>query len=493
MKNSLIILVNSIVILFAISINIRNEIENTTSYLESNLSIIKSSLLTLAYRNERYAKYISLAVNNNNNQLGQSLVTVHHYPELNEFGFNRGQYKDNLLNGTLVGIGEPSPSALTDTFIFPTIDDLWAEKHHLNINYNYYYVSYLNEYFYVSSKYTSTFFKLPPNIFETQDYNEQRSYYKSEKELKKGFYFSQPYIDIVTKQKIFSIKSPIYSNDKIIGDIGVDVPLTSITSAITLPKALHSSIFIYLDAMSTQQEIILRKGLHIFWPIIDVQKTIDDFLHIHAEVDIRYVLRSAAPNIALVLILIILLNYLMMRVERHKIQQQTYKKEARTDLLTGLYNRRVLSSIVVNLIEQCRISYNAVSLIVIDANGFKAINDNYGHDIGDAALKHISSQIFLLSRSTDICIRLGGDEFCLILPYVTQAQALKLASRLESSISITRFCHHDIYTSITTSCTQIQADETIDNALIRADKQLYKNKRNRYKANKKTEKSHQDK
>lgn len=276
---------------------------------------------------------------------------------------------------------------------------------------------------------------------------------------------------------VITIKSPVFSaKDIIIGDVGVDIPVKSLMRAITLPNDFKQYLNIYLYDDIKKQTITLYDGKRSYLPWINMNRQINDTLSIHAEISSWYILYSSIQDISLIIVLIIALNYMYSLLKMHKAQKNEYKIEAYTDSLTGLYNRRIIKSSVMPLLQEAKDTHSPVSFIIIDANDFKIINDNYGHDVGDMALKHIANQIFALSRSSDICIRLGGDEFCIVLPNTTIGQAHSLSRRLELAVYGIKFYSQKITTTITTSCVQYDGEETLEETFARADKILYNNK-----------------
>lgn len=106
-----------------------------------------------------------------------------------------------------------------------------------------------------------------------------------------------------------------------------------------------------------------------------------------------------------------------------------------TDPLTGLHNRRYLDRRLNEEIA-CALRYRQpLSCLFVDADHFKQINDNHGHAAGDAVLREISSRIRSCLRSSDIAVRYGGEEFCLILPQTALLDAKRLAERIRLKIA----------------------------------------------------------
>ncbi len=102
---------------------------------------------------------------------------------------------------------------------------------------------------------------------------------------------------------------------------------------------------------------------------------------------------------------------------------------SQTDELTGLTNRRSFFKRANSQLEVAKADGNPIALLVIDADYFKQLNDTYGHATGDAALKFISEKLEYGFRQRDLACRLGGEEFAVLLPGLTQQQAESLATR----------------------------------------------------------------
>jgi diguanylate cyclase (GGDEF)-like protein len=148
------------------------------------------------------------------------------------------------------------------------------------------------------------------------------------------------------------------------------------------------------------------------------------------------------------------------------------------DSLTGLYNRRFYDQKIKAEFRRSRRNLTPLSLVIIDIDHFKSVNDTYGHLVGDNCLISLAVKIKqCLSRSTDVGCRYGGEEFCLILPETTEAGALAFAEELrqkvENSISIT----DEKQLSLTVSCgvsTYLHEEmATPEDLFSAADKALY--------------------
>lgn len=122
------------------------------------------------------------------------------------------------------------------------------------------------------------------------------------------------------------------------------------------------------------------------------------------------------------------------------LQQKILEKNAQleslsqTDDLTNLYNRRVLERELSRELRRSQRYGGEFSLMMLDVDHFKALNDTEGHAVGDQALINIAKLIQREARNTDFCIRYGGDEFMILMSNTNAAQALKIGSRVRLSV-----------------------------------------------------------
>ena len=108
---------------------------------------------------------------------------------------------------------------------------------------------------------------------------------------------------------------------------------------------------------------------------------------------------------------------------------------AARDRLTGLYNRRLFEEHLDVAVARARRSGEELSLLVVDLDGLKRINDLGGHTAGDEALQALAEALSTTTRATDVACRLGGDEFAVILPGSTPTDALLVAERAQKRLA----------------------------------------------------------
>lgn len=119
--------------------------------------------------------------------------------------------------------------------------------------------------------------------------------------------------------------------------------------------------------------------------------------------------------------------------------QQHLEYQTQIDSLTGLFNRRAFESKIEEEFERAKRYHKPLSLLILDIDNFKSINDTYGHHGGDAALVKISETLRDKTRQSDFPCRYGGEEFVLILPETDQGSAFQVASKIHEEIRSCRY------------------------------------------------------
>ena len=128
------------------------------------------------------------------------------------------------------------------------------------------------------------------------------------------------------------------------------------------------------------------------------------------------------------------------------------KELAHTDELTGLINRRSFFQSAENMLNEAKEDDAVLSLLVIDADYFKQLNDTYGHATGDAALQFITEQLNGCVRKSDLVCRLGGEEFAVLLPDLAEIEAEKLGIRILERIASRPMFWDDKIIEMSVSC-----------------------------------------
>ena len=157
------------------------------------------------------------------------------------------------------------------------------------------------------------------------------------------------------------------------------------------------------------------------------------------------------------------------------------KRQAERDPLTGAYNRRAFDTLANHVFARGKRERGAVSLVILDLDHFKSINDSHGHDAGDKVLQRVANLVQGILRAEDILVRLGGEEFAIMLPATLLNEALHIAERVRAAIEAESFEITPEAVRVTTSLgvTSIAAIDnydTIDDLIKKADLALYQAK-----------------
>ncbi len=149
------------------------------------------------------------------------------------------------------------------------------------------------------------------------------------------------------------------------------------------------------------------------------------------------------------------------------------------DPLTGVNNRTAFDQMLPREIKLAQRHKTPTSLLVVDLDRFKSINDNFGHQAGDKLLRELTDIFHLYSRETDLIFRYGGDEFVIALSNTDQEGAKIAAQRIQREVANNQFTFNrmSISVSVSIGVTQICADDDLNSAFCRADEALYKAKR----------------
>jgi two-component system cell cycle response regulator len=167
--------------------------------------------------------------------------------------------------------------------------------------------------------------------------------------------------------------------------------------------------------------------------------------------------------------------------ERLRDNVQLSIEMAITDALTGLHNRRYMESHLGALVEQAAARGKPLTVLVLDIDFFKAINDSHGHDAGDDVLREFALRLKKSIRGIDLACRYGGEEFVIVMPDTDSAVAAKVAERLRRRIASEPFpIHHSarsVDVTISIGLAALGPGDDPAKILKRADQALYRAKR----------------
>lgn len=190
--------------------------------------------------------------------------------------------------------------------------------------------------------------------------------------------------------------------------------------------------------------------------------------------------KAGESNRLYIILLLTVLALIVLLTVRIKRSQVRFKKLARRDGLTGIFNRQYFLGEADHVLKYCAKSSRPVCLVLIDLDHFKVVNDTYGHATGDKVLKRAVAVCQEQLHSSEVFGRLGGEEFAILLPECTLAQAMVRADRIR--LGIARSAGSDDTSEVEVSAsfgvaTATHSGYSLRVLLIDADDALYRSKR----------------
>jgi len=254
------------------------------------------------------------------------------------------------------------------------------------------------------------------------------------------------------------------------------IPYAWMTSPGSMSAMPLFSLFIIMITV-----IFIEKKWEVIFPIITICESLylfyfemnnPDFFEPFLNQQIR--LQDVTINFLILSIAVVLIVY---RINRFYLDQHSlvYIKSV-TDQLTNVYNRRYLMKVLLEKKSNLLSYFSHYTVIMVDINNFKSVNDVYGHLIGDEVLKALGQLLNDSCRKYDICGRYGGDEFMVILPETEIAEALAFCERIKEKFLQISKKYPKVDFSIAHGIANSK-EKTVKEIINLADAQLYNRKR----------------
>lgn len=170
------------------------------------------------------------------------------------------------------------------------------------------------------------------------------------------------------------------------------------------------------------------------------------------------------------------ISVLMSDVTENYLYKQRLEQLATHDELTGIYNRHYFNQVLDRELKRQQRYQTPLSIALMDIDLFKNINDQYGHDVGDAVLKKLTHTIGDLLRETDVFCRVGGEEFIVIFPQTDLPQATLIAERIRAEVAEMVCDHFSETITVSVGVVEAQPSENQAQFYKRADQLLYQAK-----------------
>ncbi len=263
-----------------------------------------------------------------------------------------------------------------------------------------------------------------------------------------------------------TVSSPIYFKEEIIGDVNIDIYMARFEGAsdVHVEKKEINGVtfydFIYgndvtdsnfaysIDYVADNSTVYVYKI-----PVLSV---------VYRTVTFFFVLWLACAYV--------ISRFKELNLSKIKLSEaeQTIVRDQMTDLL----NRNIMETVEF----KNNIKENGSSILAIDGNKLKSINDTYGHHVGDEAIKQIASAMRQVFRDTDYLIRSGGDEFLAVLPGCKADNAIRLANNLKETVQEMKFSPYGLTVGVSVGVAEMRENEPVESVIRRADEKLYDDK-----------------
>lgn len=287
---------------------------------------------------------------------------------------------------------------------------------------------------------------------------------------------SHIYRDGYSKKNIISMLNPVFSNGKIRGVIVTDFSISDLVTSFYTPDrpALWTFLTMYVEDNNSHKVIHFHKPKVASFDFIDHKEEITRYYTLHASLDFLYfVLTNLWLFVLYIVITLLLCQYARYQLNRHA----SLTKDNVTDPLTGLFNRKIMSKQLEDSVHVMIGKHIGVTVIAIDCDGLKRINDTLGHAMGDRAIKLLGKAIEKSIRKSDFGIRLGGDEFNIILVDANLNKAREVIIRVEDKLQEMDSAR---LVSFSWGSYQMTEQDSFETAFIKADELLYEHKQSKY-------------
>jgi diguanylate cyclase (GGDEF)-like protein/PAS domain S-box-containing protein len=159
-----------------------------------------------------------------------------------------------------------------------------------------------------------------------------------------------------------------------------------------------------------------------------------------------------------------------------QVAHEQLKEQTLIDELTQLHNRKAYNRRVEELLAQFERYGNSFSMMILDIDKFKSINDRYGHKVGDRVLIELSALVQTIIRTNDYIFRIGGEEFLVLMSQTTLSKGLVLAEKIRSTIETKLMTLPDRAVTVSIGITEVEKGDVEDSLFTRVDDRLYRAK-----------------
>lgn len=287
---------------------------------------------------------------------------------------------------------------------------------------------------------------------------------------------SHIYQDGYTRNNIISMLTPVFLGDKVKGILITDINIDDlVVSFNTVDRPLlWQFLSLYVTDNGTGNHIVFHKPYIKSYALISYEDSLTQYYTLHVKLDAIYVIIA---NLWLLLLYLLGTWALCRYAHKQLIRQTLLSRDNVTDAMTGLYNRKVITPELEHKIRSLVDRVIPVTVIAIDSDGLKRINDSLGHHMGDKVIQMLGMALGNTIRKSDYGIRLGGDEFCLVLIDYSLNKSRDVITRAQEQLLA---IDTDKLVAFSWGAYQLLPGDTLEVAMLKADELLYQHKRSKY-------------
>lgn len=287
---------------------------------------------------------------------------------------------------------------------------------------------------------------------------------------------SHIYQDGYTRNNIISMLTPVFLGDKVKGIMITDINIHDlVVSFKTVNRPLlWQFLSLYVTDNVTGSNIFFHKPYIKSYALISYEDSLTQYYTLHVKLDANYIIIA---NLWLLLLYLLGTWTLCRYAHKQLIRQTLLSRDNVTDAMTGLYNRKVITPELKHRIGSLVDRVIPVTVIAIDSDGLKRINDSLGHHMGDKVIQLLGMALGNAIRKSDYGIRLGGDEFCLVLIDYSLDKSREVIARAQEQL---RAIDPDKLVAFSWGAYQLLPGDTLEVAILKADELLYQHKRSKY-------------
>lgn len=287
---------------------------------------------------------------------------------------------------------------------------------------------------------------------------------------------SSIYVDTFTRKNILTFLTPVYRQEQLKGIVMVDLSHQDMREIFyTRDRPL---VWRYLDISFTDSDNnanieVQRSAAHLL-SYVHYSRPLAENMRVELSLDVTYFLLSSWK---LFLFYLLTTAALLHLVRTHFRLYRMVSKENISDSLTGLYNRKILSPMQSLRLQRLTEQGASIVIIALDLDKLKHINDTWGHNEGDRAIILLAQAISATVRKSDYAVRLGGDEFCIILVDYDEEDAQLIPQRIKHQLAL---IDEDNRVSFSWGAYKMRVGDNLDGAMEIADRRLYQQKNQRH-------------